>query len=449
MSSSNKNTPLTNLSFVKSNEMISAKYKSSLLENQVMAIALTRIEINKDDKDAPLEARLYPRELKKLVSDENHIYRDLKALSKSITGHTMFLEDGKGNFKSFAVVPNADYQDGVFIIKFNSELKEHILGLERNFTTLELSIMTDFKKNASFRIYELLKKDIYKSNPNVNGGRVDVIYNISEFRFMIGLANSDDKAVQNAMKYMGNDIDWDVLYSKLDKKDRKYDDWYELQRNILKPAQKELSEKSDLRFDFKGQRNGRKMAEIEFHIYKNTPPVSVIARKKQIDKDDMYRQLEVPYDLDQYKPLFDEFEGHNGLTKEDLNLLLKKADYNVEKVRSAIHLADKQKELTNYVGWIITCIIEDFPRSTIGVVDGSAEKASELKSIKLEYEESKKSGTVQQSVWDKIRKNEDFLDFAKMIEENGLTVEQISVIYPLQEVIQMYYDYKTGRPVKF
>ena len=121
------NELLQNLSLVKSNEMISAKYRSTLLENQIMAIALTRIEVNAKDKDSPLEARLYPGELKRLISDKSHIYRDLKALSKTITGHTMFIEDNKGNFKAFSVVPNADYQDGVFIIKFNNELKEHIL----------------------------------------------------------------------------------------------------------------------------------------------------------------------------------------------------------------------------------------------------------------------------------------------------------------------------------
>ena len=119
---SKANEPLYNLSLVKSNDMISAKYKATLLENQVMAIALTRIEVNEKDKEHPLVARLYPRELKKLVSDDRHIYRDLKDLAKTITGHTMFLEDGKGNFKAFSVVPNAIYKDGVFSIIFNSFL---------------------------------------------------------------------------------------------------------------------------------------------------------------------------------------------------------------------------------------------------------------------------------------------------------------------------------------
>ena len=441
------NEPLYNLSLVKSNEMISAKYKSTLLENQVMAIALTRIEVNNNDPLDPLEARLYPRELKKLVSDERHIYRDLKDLAKSITGHTMFLEDGKGNFKAFSVVPNATYKDGVFIIKFNNELRDHILGLEKNYTTLELSVMTDFERNSSFRIYELLKKDLYKSKPEVNNGRVDVEYNLSEFRFMIGLANGDDPVVAREMARMGHNIDWDLLYSKLKKDDKKYDKWYELQRNVLKVAQIELEEKSDIRFEYEGIRQGRKVGIIAFKIYRNTPPVSVISKKKELEREEKNRQLEIPYDLEQFKPLYDEFVGYNELTKEDLDLLLVKADFDVKRVEDAIHLADEQRYIANYVGWLIKCIEGNFTHTT--VLDGSAEKGSRFVRFKQDYEEGKKTREIQRATWDRIQNNDDFPGFVEMIEENRLTVEQLLTIYSLDEVIQLYADWKLGRPLKF
>ncbi len=441
------NEPLHNLSLYKSNEMISAKYKSSLLENQVMAIALTRIEVNAKDKESPLEARLYPGELKRLVSDDSHIYRDLKKLSKSITGHTMVLEDGKGNFKAFSVVPNAEYVDGVFTVKFNNELKEHILGLEKNYTTLELSVMTDFTKNSSFRIYELLKKDIYKSKADVNGGAVQVIYNISEFRFMIGLANGDDPGVRNEMARMGNNIDWDILYQKLDKKDRKYEKWYDLQKSVLKQAQKELKEKSDIRFEFEGVRDGHKMGSILFTIYKNKPSDEVVARQKSMIKDEMNRQLEIPFDLDQYKPLYDDFVGHNELTKEDIDLLLKKAQYRADVVRDAIEKADKQRYITNYMGWIIKCILEDY--TEVAVVEGSSEKGAEIKKFMDNYEEGKRTGDVQRIAWERIQKKDDFGDFCKIIEENGFTMESLPTIYEPGEMVRMYTDWKVGRDISF
>jgi len=442
------NEPLQNLSLVKSNEMISAKYKSTLLENQVMAIALTRIEVNAKDKDSPLEARLYPGELKRLVSDPVHIYRDLKSLSQSITGHTMFLEDGNGNFKAFSVVPNAEYKDGVFIIKFNSELKEHILGLERNYTTLELSVMTDFTKNASFRIYELLKKDLYKSKPEINDGRVDVEYNISEFRFMIGLANGDDQGVKNEMARMSkNNINWDVLYQKLDKKDRKYEKWYDLAKYVIKPAQMELEEKSDIRFEYEGIRSGHSMNRIVFHIYKNKPAVEIIEKQKIFEKEEMNRQLELPKDLAQYKPLYDEFIDHNGLTTEDLDILIKKAEYNTERVRRAIELADEQEHINNYMGWIINCIKENYVQ--VEVIEGDAGKAETARAVERTIAENNKSESVQISVWERTKQREEFNDFVKEIELSGLSMEQLEEIYPANEKVQMFIDWKAGRQINF
>ena len=80
---------------------------------------------------APLVAHLYPGELKRLVSDPAHIYRDLKVLSNRMTSRNLFIEDGKGNFESFSIVTNASYVNGILEIKFNESLRKHVFGLEK------------------------------------------------------------------------------------------------------------------------------------------------------------------------------------------------------------------------------------------------------------------------------------------------------------------------------
>ncbi len=439
------NEPLANLSVRKSNDFISAKYKSTLLENQIMAIALTRIEVNASDREAPMEAKLYPGELKKLVSDPAHIYRDLKKLAKSITGHTMFLEDGKGNFKAFSVVPNADYIDGVFIIKFNNELRDHVLGLEKNYTSLELSVMTDFKKNSSFRLYEVLKKEAYKI-PKKEGAFAQVEYNISELRFIIGLANSDDQGVKNAMANMGNTINWDELFEKLDKKDKKYEEWRDFQRRILKPAQEELKEKSDIRFEYEGIREGRKTKRLLFTIYRNVPKnQEVISERQKIIEANVaaFRQLEMP--MDTFPDLYGDFVGHNKLTKEDIDLLLKKADYQEERVRGAIAMADAQDSLTNYMGWLIRCIEKGYGQ--VETVAGSAQRADDIHEIREGMEKNK--DIIVARAWERTKSKEDYDEFIGMIEKNGLTEELLESIYPVSETLQMYADWKAGREIKF
>ncbi len=445
------NEPISGLSVRKSNDFISAKYKSSLLENQVMAIALTRIEVNANDKDSPLEARLYPGELKKLVSDPAHIYRDLKKLAKTITGHTMFLEDGKGNFKAFSVVPNADYIDGVFIIKFNNELRDHVLGLESNFTNMELAVMTDFKRNTSFRLYEVLKKDAWKI-PKASKGEtepsVQVEYNISELRFIIGLANSDDPTVKNAMANMGNLVDWDALYDKLDKKDKKYEEWRDFQRRILKPAQEELKEKSDIRFDYEGLREGRKTKRILFTIYQNTPTNSDVIdeRKMLLDENSKSnRQLELPMDI--YPQLYEDLVGHNELAKEDITLLINKAGGNEKKVRDAVEMADeasKSNMISNYMGWLVKCIEEGWTETN--VLAGSSETATVVKAVTADYAKADKENLAAKS-WARIKKKEEFTDFVMEIEMQGMKVDQLELIYSYQELTKAYTDWRVGRPI--
>lgn len=437
----NNYEPLNNLSLQKSNAFVSAKYKSSLVENQIMAIALTRIEVNAGNTDAPISARLYPSELKRLIGDPTNIYKTLKRVAKTMTGHTMFIEDGKGNFKAFAVVNNADYIDGTFTVEFNKNLREHILGLEKNYTSYELAVLTRFKKNSSFRLYELLKSHIYKSRASVNNGRVDLEYNISELRFMIGLANSDDQGVKNAMAAMGSHIDWDVLYEKLDKKDRKYETWFDFQRYVIKPAQQELLEKSNIRFEYEGIREGHKMGRIAFYIYPNkAKDVEIIDERKEFieEKAKEGRQHQLPRDLPEWVDFYDKYVGHNNLSPEDIDLLIQKASFNKQLIIEAIAAADKQPELNNYIGWIIA-FIKNGGYKTTATVDGSVEKAE----IITEIREKAHSPETKARVWEMTKRKSDFADFLSYMESSkGITPDEIELCFEPGEAVAEYIEWK-------
>ncbi len=450
--------PLPNLSLRKSNEMVSAKYKSTLLENQVMAIALTRIEANASDDSAPLCAKLYPGELKRLIGDPAHIYRTLSTVSKTMIGHTMFMEDHKGNFGAYAIVTDATYQNGVFTVKFNESLRKHILGLEKNYTTLEFSVLTDFKKNSSFRIYELLKKEFYKSDPKKNNGRVEVEYRLSEFRFMIGIANADEQGVKNAIARMGSNIDWDELYEKLDKKDRKYEKWYELVRNVIVPAQEELEQKSNIKFEFEGLRSGRRIDRILFSVYPNDAAGSAHTRERQLiieenkakqrfarEIAEENRQQVIPMDI--CPEVYEKYVGHNRLTREDIDLLLEKSSFDGEIVARAIEMADeasKTSYISNYMGWIVRCIEEGW--FSTPVVDASSQRGSQVVEVIEAYEKADKEALAKK-MWDRIRKKDDFAAFVSVMEESGIALERYEAVYTYDELTQAYTDWKAGKPI--
>ena len=445
--------PITSLSVKKSNELISAKYKSSLLENQVMAIALTRIEVNSSGPKSTLEARLYPGDLLRLISDPAHIYRDLKKLSNTIVGHSMFIEDGKGNFKSFAIVPNAEYVNGVFIVKFNDELRNHVFALNGNYTNLELAILTDFNSNHAFRLYEVLRKEVYRIpsiTPENQNPSVQVEYNISELKFLLGLANMDEPSVKNALEesMKGHEPDWDQLYQNLPRKQKKYTEWRDFQRLIIRNAQKEIEEKSDIRFDFEGVSGAHnKFQKVRFTIYRNVPsrPEVIDERTQMISlQNEKYRQTEIPYDL--YPDLYEELVGYNNLTKDDVTLLLQKANFDTTKIREAVDAADRYSERTpisNYMGWLIKCIEEGWQEQPVAY--GSAEQGERVQQVIEAYAKTDKEKLAAKMWHDKIKFKEDFPEFESAVEDAGMTIEQLEVIYSYNELVKMYTDYKFGR----
>ncbi|MEE1256239.1 MAG: replication initiation protein [Lachnospiraceae bacterium] len=426
--------------YAKSNDMISAKYMSNLIENQIMAIALSRIE---ETRNGELEAKLYPRDLYSMIDDKSNIYKSLKKVSKTITGHSMVVEDGRGNFKAFSIIPNADYQDGVFSIKFNKELKSHILALEEKFATFEIELMKNFKNNSSFRLYELLKKDFYKAGKS---GEYDVEYNLSELKFIIGCANSDNEAHRNRLATMGKNIDWDELYSKLDKKDKKYVNFADFKKWVLDVAQSELNEKADMSFTYEeGMKKNKKVISIIFHLYKNNPsnPIKSTIRKDWNEKNGTsYQQTEFPTYL--YPELYKEYVGHNNLTEKDITILVNKSNGDIDKVKAAIEYVDNysaQTFVNNYMGMIIRCIEENW--TNIPVARGSVENAKHVINVmkatqnRLPQDEEK----IAMASWNRLKKDEEkWNDFTKeFIYQFGITPEEAEKEHPYSELFSKCY----------
>lgn len=422
----------------KSNALIGAKYKTNLLENQLLSIAMTRIEADARTPDAPIKARLYPGDINRLIDKGKNIYRELRLAAKTLASHAVTIEDGKGNFKVFAFITDVTYNNKVLEITFSENIRPHILGLQNNFTTLNLSILTGFEKNASFRIYEILKKEMYKSRKSVNEGKVVVSYNVNEFRFMIGLANSEEAGVQKYLAKQKGAIDWDYLYEHV-AIEKSYGVWQDFKKRILIPAQEELAASSDICFEYEGIRQGHKIKRIKFEIYPNVVSQEVRqmrerrARIIEEDASDMYRQATMlEY---RFADLYDELVGHNGITADDVEFLLDRAGYDEEVVRTAVQMADKQPEIHNYMGWIRKCI-EDGYAQPIEVIAGSSDTADTVNSIKNEIH----SDSVKQGAWERIMQREDYEDFLK---STGYTRTQFEVIYDNpEEKLNMYVEWK-------
>ena len=423
----------------KSNEFVSGKYKSSLLENKLMAFALTRLRIV---NGCPV-ADMYKNDIINILGcKENNIYRKLKRTAADMSGHVICLEDGRGNFQCFSMVNNASYVNGIFTIQFNQEMAPYVSGLKQNFTTYELAALARFEYNHSYRLYELLKKEIYKSNPQVNNGVVEKTFGVNELRCELGLINMDDKDVKRAINEKKS---WDDIFENI-AKDRQFITWYDFRRHVLDVAQNELREKSDICFEYiaDGKGKGSKVRNVTFYIKKNS--LDVIEQQEISNKENAILQRNADYeemtkDLDEHPlpSMMQELIGHNNLTESDIKLFYELAEYNATKVEDAVTLADSQNEISNYVGWIRKCIQDGYEEAT-PVVMGSSDSAERIKQIRELM--TNDAINIATRAWMRTTQKDDYPDFLKYCEEEGLTEEALNAIYEDTEKIDLYTQWK-------
>ena len=176
--------------FSKSNFLISSKYRSSLLENQIMAISLSRIQTD----GILVYAEIKASELKKMLNiTGGSFYAKLDKTANMMTGKTIgFTDPDNEEFEYHAVVTSAKYKRGTFRVEFNHNLKNMISDIKNNFTRLSLPILMQFKTVYGFRLYEVLKSRLYKGDM--------IVIRLSELRFLLGVANAELENVKSILR---------------------------------------------------------------------------------------------------------------------------------------------------------------------------------------------------------------------------------------------------------
>lgn len=427
----------------KSNTFIVAKYKSTLLENQIVSLALTRLKIDTQSK-CPV-AEFFSGEIKDMLgrNKDSNIYKKLKRASESIVGHVISIENGKGDFKVFSMITNAEYIDGIFKIQFNKEMTPLISNLSGDYTSYELSNVTGFKSDYSYRIYELLKKETYRINPALPNDRVSREFGLSELKAMIGVVNVDEVAVRKAINAGKN---WDDIVENI-AVEKQFKDWYEFRRQVLDKAKKELEEKTDIKFDYITRRagGGGKVKKITFVIQLNDPSEHVVEKMQNQAKairnrmGNNYKQLSLEdYDLsDSLK----KYVGWNKLTERHLKDFLQMAEYDEGRVIKAIQAADKQPYIKNYVGWINSCIMNKF-EEPIEVISGSNEKAEAYNTYVQNKEMNEEQ--IASRVWNRMKEKPEYKDFIVYLEEHKFSEEMIEILYTPTELVQEFIKWKKG-----
>jgi len=259
--------------YQKSNVLISAKYKSTILENKVMAIILSQINNAKEDKEGSLVVNIpasYLRE--KLDVKGGSFYSHLERVAASMTGRVVGMSDKESQkFLFVPLISLAKYSDGVFTCRFVPEMKKHLTSLKANFTQMHLSQTLSFKYNASLRLYEILKSYCYqpkKMQGSYIKDKYEIHLSVSELKLEMGVINPAVGSVQTILTETGlrGIPDYDRAVESA--KDQMYLQFGEFRRACLDKAITEINKKTEMQVELVAHRSGkgRTIQDITFLV---------------------------------------------------------------------------------------------------------------------------------------------------------------------------------------
>lgn len=347
-----RHNELDDLKVARSNTLLKAKYKTSLFEKKLIALAISKVRL---DVNGNLVSTLSAHEIRQYLNIKGGgIYDQLRRAARATLGHTVILEDAENKrFDMFNVVTRCKYENGVFETSFNTTMKEHLVGLTQKYTTHRVSTLCNFHSNYSMRLYEILSTHAWVLQ---HKKEFTISYALGEIRAELGTFDSSSKEVMNAVK---KGIDWNVIAEEI-APDRMFESWRNFRQRVLEPAQEEInnSELSEFHVEFKPIAQGRanKTVGIKFFITSNIAfkykgrKINGTTKEKSNISEEEFDDIDIRAASEVKEMLGEYVSNHEALS------LLREAKGDVSLVEKAFQYAKQKKELDNMVGFMIMAI---------------------------------------------------------------------------------------------
>lgn len=210
---------------VKSNQVVEASYRLSVLEQRVLISAIAKIP----KQIAVTDDEIYTvstYDLQSIGVHEKTAYKELKLAVERLYERSINFIDGNGS--KIRWVQRIDFNDSKseIAIRFSKDILPYISNVKANFTQYLLSDVATMKSAYSFRLYELVAQ--YK-----NIGKR--LIGIDDLRLMLD--------VGKRYKTTGNLIAW-----------------------VIQPSIDEINEVTNLTVTVEPKKTGRKYTHLEFII---------------------------------------------------------------------------------------------------------------------------------------------------------------------------------------
>lgn len=213
----------------KSNTLITSNYDLSLQEQRIILTLASTVQ-PADEDFKPYKFKI--AEFMELLGVEDKSkYSAIPKITKELMQKVLEIKQGN-KILQVAWLSSAEYEkgSGMVELEFSPKLKPFMLGLKEFYTSYRLKNVLELKGKYSIRMYEILKSNEFKKVAEIE---------VDELR-----------------KILKADTGSYLIYQNF-------------KNRIILQAQKELKEKTDICFEFKEKKAGRKVSSLVFSIKRN------------------------------------------------------------------------------------------------------------------------------------------------------------------------------------
>ena len=235
-------TDLERLRVTKANKLIEVALIETTarlsLRDQKLILAVIS-QLSPDDEDFKKYEISIPELVQLTGINNKNLYAEIDKTCTRLMSSVIRITE-PDNPKGFLLVTwfsHASYLPDKGHVEFSisPELTPYLLQLKKNFTTYSIRQVINLQSTHSIRLYELLRQYLPLNSKQASTFREIVLDDLKKY---LGIGN---------------------CYSK----------FADFRRYVLESAQSQLSEKTDIAFDFEPVRKGRRVGAVKFCIYRN------------------------------------------------------------------------------------------------------------------------------------------------------------------------------------
>jgi plasmid replication initiation protein len=321
----------------KSERLVTAKFEFSALALKILNFLITSIK----DTDTPDTIyRFSIKEFAELYDKENStiIYKRAKEAIVEIMEKVIQIEDEK-TWQAYHILRNPVIIKGrgVVEVKFDEGIFPILLETKKRYLSYNIENILPLNSKYSIRLYELLKNDFGEKTRYNQAKEAVLTYDLKFLREIL--------IIPKTYRYV------------------------DIRKKVIEQAQKELNKHTDISFEFRALKEGRKVTKIEF---------IVTAKEKRENKDDFnsFRQNLLKKARQNQNFLYiyldnQEYELKQGYLFKDGKLLSSETAF------------EEWRELFNNQDKLVFKTLEE-------KIKDEEKKAKELKSVYEEIEELKR-----------------------------------------------------------